>query len=939
MDTPLLTTKLYIPPVRSDPSAGLRTSLVPRPRLIERLGAALHCKLTLISAPAGFGKTTLIAAWLHAEESRQPGDGGTDGSPPRVGWLSLDDDDNDPTRFFTYFAAALETAHPDAGADTRALLASPKPPPLKSVLTLLINNLAASPGQAIVLVLDDYQAIEEEAIHEAMAFFLDHMPAKVHVIIASRVDPPLPLARLRGRGQLLELREADLRFTQDEAVAFLNQVMHLGLSSEEVGALEARTEGWIAGLQLAALSMRGHEDIPGFIAAFTGGQHYILDYLVEEVLHRQPESIQAFLLKTSILDRMTAPLCAALVGEMGDWQSELGSRTPSPASGPESQAVLEYLQHANLFLVPLDDRGEWYRYHRLFADFLHSHLYQDMPDQIPTLHRRAADWYARHELVSEAIGHALEAGDFNWAADLIEGAVEATMMRSEIATLGSWVEALPEDIVHAHPRLCVYHAWTLLLSGHPLEAAETRLRQAEGADTSDTVAGEITLFRALIATYQGDTRRSAELAQQALELLPEGSLFLRSLIAGFLGVSYLWSGEITAARRALDEAARISRQAGNLMNAVLALCHLAEVSLLQAQLHQAQAFYNQALGLAVDDQGRRRPIAGLALIGLGGLLREWNDLESAERHLEEGIELITKWGEVGGITGYGQLARLKQSQGDLDGAHQAIQRAGQIARSFDAMELDDRLVDVYQVQIWIAGGDLEAAARWGEERGLRGDAGFDELEKWTTGAPLPLGRAIEYLTLAEVYIAQDRPDAALQVLDPILRGADAAGWTAFVLQSLTLQALALQGQGDTSQAISALKQALALAEPAGFVRVFLDQGQPMARLLQKAASRGIAPEHTAKLLEAFEPETKNEGRRTQEALPPAGVRPGLIEPLSERELEVLRLIAAGLSNREIAQELVVAISTVKTHINNIYRKLDVSKRTQAVARARELELL
>jgi LuxR family maltose regulon positive regulatory protein len=477
-----------------------------------------------------------------------------------------------------------------------------------------------------------------------------------------------------------------------------------------------------------------------------------------------------------------------------------------------------------------------------------------------------------------------------------------------------------------------------LLSGHPLEAAEASLRDAEQADSANSVAGEITLFRALIATYQGETLQSAELAQRALELLPEGSLFLRSLIAGFLGVNYLWSGDIATARRALDEAARISQQAGNLMNAVLALCHLAEVSMLEGQLYEAQAFYYQALELAVDDQGRRRPIAGLALIGLGGLLREWNDLESAEHHLREGIELITRWGEVAGITGYGQLARLKQAQGDLEAARQAIQRAGQIARNFDAMEIDDRLVDAYQVQLCIAQGDLKAAAHWSEERSLSGDTGFDELERWIGGAALPLARAIEYLTLAEVYIAREQPEAALQIVELMLLGADAAGLTAFVLQSLILKALALQAQGgDSSRAISALERALTLAEPGSFVRVFLDQGEPMAALLRSAAARGITPGYVGKLLAAFADETKD---KMTEARDPFMARPSpLIEPLSGRELEVLRLIAAGLSNREIAEDLVVAISTVKTHINNIYRKLDVSKRTQAVARARELNLL
>ncbi len=945
MNTPLLTTKLYIPPVRPE--------LVPRPRLIERLNDGLNGKLTLISAPAGFGKTTLLSEWIHqyAEEQPIPPASQLPRSPAQFAWLSLGDEDNDPIRFFNYVIAALETLHEDVGADARALLQSPKPPPLKSILTLLINSLATLPdtpstqsGQCTVLVLDDYHVIEENSIHEAMAFLLDHMPPHMHLVIASRVDPPLPLARLRTRGQLVELREANLRFTRDEALAFLNQAMEIGLSSEDVVALEARTEGWAAGLQLAALSMRGRdrERIPEFIAAFSGSHRHVIDYLAEEVMAQQPDKIHDFLCQTAILDRLTAPLCDAVTGR------------------EDSDALLRQLDVTHLFLVPLDDQRKWYRYHHLFADFLRSHLRQDMPDRITDLHRRAAEWYQRQGLTTEAVGHALSAADFERAADLIEEVVEATMMRSEIATLHSWVEALPDDIMRAHPRLCVYQAWVLLLTGHPLETAEALLREAEETDMTGSVAGEVILFRALIATYQGDARQSVELAQEALELLPEDSLFLRSLTAGFLGVNYLWSGDIAAARRALDEAASISQKVGNLMNAVLALCHLAEVAMIQGQPFEGQSLYNQAIELAVDEQGRPRPISGVALIGLGGLLREWNDLEAAERHIIEGIELTRKWGEVGGISGYGQLARLKQAQGDIKGARQAIQTAEQIAKNFDAMQVDDRLVDVYQVRLWIAEGNLEAATHWAGERGLTPDVSLNEMEKKQAGGTsVSLIRSIEYIMLAQVYIAQNRPDEALRVLGSMLQATEAAGWTAFVIQILTLQALALQARGDTSEAMAALERALLLAEPGGFVRVFVDEGEPLAALLRQTTSRGIAPGYVSKLQSALDAEVqRSKGAEEQPVLSvprgsggdkrnlvtfspphPSPPAPPLVEPLSERELEVLELIAAGLSNREIADCLVVAISTVKTHINNIYRKLDVSKRIQAVARARELNLL
>jgi LuxR family maltose regulon positive regulatory protein len=934
MDTPLLTTKFYVPPVRPE--------LVSRPRLIERLNAGLGRRLTLISAPAGFGKTTLLSEWIA--EVSSPASNSIASTPrfasrpptPGIGWLSLDDEDNDPVRFFTYFVAALETVQADVGADARALLQSPKSPPFKSILTLLINNLATLAGD-LVLVLDDYHVVEEDSIHDAITFFLDHVPGNMHLIIASRVDPPLPLARLRARGQLIELREADLRFTQDEAVAFLNQAMEMDLSPEDVVALEARTEGWAAGLQLAALSMRGRdrEQVPEFIDAFSGSHRHVIDYLAEEVMAQQPDQIHDFLCQTAVLNRLTAPLCDAVTGR------------------EDSDAVLRQLDGAHLFLVPLDDQREWYRYHRLFADFLRSHLRQDMPDLVADLHRRAAEWFQNKGLTAEAVGHALSAADFERAADLIEAVIETTLMRSEIATLQSWVEGLPDEVVRSRPRICVYHAWALLLTGHPLESAEIRLDDAVKADAAGSVAGEVALFRALIATYQGETRRSAELAHWALELLPEDSLFLRSLVAGFLGVSYLWSGDLATAKRTLEEAARISQQAGNLMNAVLALCHLAEVATIQGQLYESQAIYNQAIELAVDERGQPRPIAGLAAIGLGGLFREWNDLEAAERHITEGIELANKWGEVGGISGYTQLARLKQALGDVDGARQAVHKARQIAKNFDAMEQDDLLVDVHQVRLWIAQGNAEAAFRWAEERGLT--SGVDlvgELES----APVPLIRAMEYTTLAQVYMARDQPDEALQAIEPILQAMERAGWTAFVLQNMVFQALGLQARGDTPQAMVSLERALSLGEPGGFIRVFIDEGEPMAALLGQAASRGIAPNYVAKLLAVFQDETKDDGPSWGTKAPdsPAAplsssvlrptspspqLSPGFVEPLSEREIEVLRLIAAGLSNREIADQLVVAVSTVKTHINHIYRKLDASKRTQAVARARELNLL
>jgi len=951
MATPLLTTKLHIPPVRPE--------LVSRPRLIERLNEGLMRRLTLVSAPAGFGKTTLLSEWVHSC-----------GRP--VAWVSLDGDDNDLARFLAYFVAALQTlalsqacpeprrrvegiepvlseACPEQsrrvegaaegahiGEGVLSAFQTPQPPPIESVLTGLINEIAAVPEQ-FALVLDDYHVIGAEAIHSALTFLLDHLPPQMHLVIATRVDPPLPIPRLRGRGQLTELRVTDLRFTLDEAATFLNQVMGLELSADDVAALETRTEGWVTGLQLAALSMQGREDIPGFLAAFTGSQHYILDYLVEEVLQRQSESAQAFLLQTSILDRMTGPLCEAVT---------LGCQSKRSGES-DGQAMLDRLEHANLFIVPLDDRRHWYRYHHLFADFLRARLHQMWPEQVPGLHRRASEWYERNGQIAEAIDHALSAEDFERAVRLIEQVAEPTLMRSEIATFLRWAEALPDGVMRTRPSLCIFHAWALLLSGRPLDAVESRLQDAEHSPKVEKDAGRISgaaaTLRAFIATFRGHLPQAAELSRQALEQLPEDDLFLRSVAAWNMSLAHTVSGEMAASIQAVDQVVRLSQESGNLVIAVAALCQSAEIYIIYGQLRQARTYYQRALELAVDKQGRPLPIAGMAMIGLGEISREWNDLQAAAHYLTEGIELTRRLGEIWILDGYIALARVRQAQGDVDGAHDTIQKARQFAMKFDVTELDDLLVAAHQARLWVAQDDLEATMRWVEEQGLKVNINPAELEEEGSSELLQIYylREFERITLAWALISHGRADEALALLALLLPGAEQRGWNKSVIEIQTLKALALQAQGDTPQAITALEKALSLAEPEGFVRLFVDEGAPMGELLRQAAAQGIAVDYVGKLLAALEEETKGE-RWTKKPLP-SSLAPGpssaLVEPLSERELEVLGLIAAGLSNREIAQKLFVALSTVKTHINNIYRKLDVSKRTQAVARAKELNLL
>ncbi len=910
---PLLQTKLYIPPVQPN--------LISRPHLIGRLedGLRLHHKLTLLSAPAGFGKTTLLSEWVTA------------GQRP-VAWLSLDEGENDPVRFLTYLIAALQVLQADVGDAALAALQSPQPPPMESVLTALINEMAAFPvpddreGQgdseacSYILVLDDYHLVTAQAIHDGITFLLDRLPPILHLVIAARADPPLPIARLRGQGQLTELRQSDLRFTTGEAAAFLNRRVGLNLSPTDVATLETRTEGWIAGLQMAAASMQGQEQesIADFIQAFAGSDRYILDYLVEEVFQRQPQSVQTFLLQTSILDRLTGSLCDTV------WQGA------EPLA--DSQATLEYLERNNLFVIPLDRERRWYRYHHLFADLLRHRLHQAHPDLVSSLHSRAGAWHEQHGTTAEAIHHALAAEDLEWAAHLVEQAVEATMLRSEFATLLHWVEALPEELVRVRPRLCVYHALALVFGGRPLDVAQSRLQEAIEADEDGTVAGEVAAFRALIAAYRGERTRSAELARQSLERLPEESLFFRSFVAGFLGLAHLYVGDVKTATQAFEEAVRVSEKTGNLNISVLARYHLADLAALRGRMAEARALYQQAMEAAIDDRGRQRPIAGVALIGLGRMETEQYDLEAAERYLTEGVERIERWGEVGAISGYTGLARLRQAQGDDMGAQEALQTAHRLAERFDAMEVDDISVALCQLRLWIAQGDLEAAARWVEGRDLTSAKDFDlarlyEEIRTTTS----LYRFSEYTTLAWLRLAQGRPGDALRLLKPLRQAAEEGEWVAYEIDVLILEALAHEAQGESRPALDALDRALTLAEPGGFVRLFVEKGAPMARLLYRVADQGIAPAFTGRLLAAFS---------APETAAPSRERDGdVIEPLSERETEVLQLIADGLSNREIAQKLFLSLSTIKVHTYNLYGKLGVHSRTQAVAKARALGIL
>ena len=950
MTVSILTTKLHVPPIRP--------ALVPRPHLIEHLNAGLRaaCKLTLVSAPAGFGKTTLLSEWIHQKDG---GERIKDRGPIllhpsslvfhpfQVAWLSLDENDNDPARFLAYMVAALQTIEGGMGQGVLEALQSPQPSAtastsrslaewMEGLVTALINEISFVPA-SLILILDDYHLIAAQPIHAAVAFLLDHLPLNLHLVIASRSDPPLHLARLRARGQLAELRQSDLRFTADEATEFLRQVMQVEISTHDVGALTMRTEGWIAGLQMAAVSMQGRKDITSFVAEFTGSQHYILDFLMEEVFQRQPENIRSFLLQTSILDRMCGPLCDAVIGSL-----------PLLEEGParewrSSQTMLERLDHANLFVFPLDDHLRWYRYHRLFVDLLRKRLYQVHADLAPSLHRRASEWYEQNGYMAEAIEHALSADDFGRAAQLLEQVAEATLMRSEIVTFMNWVDKLPAESVRARPNLCVSHAWALLISGQPLDAVQSRLKNI---DTSSTVmAGKVALLRAYIAGFQGEMPVVARLAHQALKQLPDDDLFMRINAAWMLSNTYAAAGDFPAASQAFGELARTSLQAGHVMIAVGALCHLAEVHLRLAQLHEAKAAYGKAIEVATDAQGQRLPIAGEALMGLGDVCRELNELEAALHYTLDGIELSRLWRSVNAALGYITLARIKQVQGNVKDVDEAMEAARQLATQYDTTDLGYIGVAFYRALLWVEQGNLDAASQWAKERGLDGEIDPAELDRKEDYASYHL-RKYEYLVLARLLIAQNRLDEAVSILEPVLIRMQQQGRTRLLIEALMLKALALQARGQVPQAITALERALSLAEPGGYIRLFADEGEPMRLLIsdfrvqmerqvaslefKSSALAAYVDELVAAFKSGLAMPVQSEIKNQQSTM---------VEPLSERELEVLRLLAAGLSNPEIARQLYVAVSTVRSHAKSIYGKLNVHGRWEAVQRAKEFGLL
>ena len=902
MSTPLLATKLFVPPPR------YKTVL--RPCLIERLndGLAAGRKLTLVSAPPGFGKTTLVSEWVA-------------GCGRPIAWLSLDDGDNDSTRFLSYLVTAVQTLAlsqgegiaPTVGAGMLAALQSSQPPSIESILTTLLNEIAAISGN-FVLVLDDYHAIVSKSVDQILTFLIEHLPPQMHLVIATREDPSLPLARLRARGQLTELRAADLRFTSSEAADFLNQVMELNLSAEEITALETRTEGWIAGLQLAAISMRGHPDPASFIQSFTGSHHFVLDYLVEEVLAQQPETVQTFLLRTSILDRMCGSLCAAVLFE-------------ATASG---QKTLEYLEHANLFIVPLDDERRWYRYHHLFAELLRQRLQQS--DNVADYHIRASQWYENNDLMLEAFHHAAAANDIERAVRLMESNAMPLHLPGAATVILKWLESLPTAVLNAQPALWWKQAALLLIIGQgqitgveeKLQATEaalaaTTLPGAEPDDETRNLIGKIAVARSLLAQTQHQAETSLVQARRALEYLHPSNLPYRSTATQSLGFAYYLQGDRMEAGRAYTEALSLAHAAGDVSDAFMATTRLGQIQESGNQLYVAAETYQRALQLIGDYPPPNSPVAYL---GLARIHYEWNDLDVAEQYGEKSLRLARQYDQVIDrlILSELFLARLKLTRGDAVGAADILSQAEQTARQ---KNFTQRLADIVAAQAFILlrQSNIVAAVQLTHRYDL----------------PLMLGQYDLPLMRARVLLAQGDPSAALAVLEPLHQQAEAKGWADERLKAMVLQMVALRAHGEKDKAVRLLGEALALAEPGGFIRLFVDEGLPMARLLSEAATRGISPDYIGRLQAVFDAEKrKNEDKPD---LPPPSPAQPLIEPLSQRELEILKLIAQGLSNREIGGRLFLALDTVKGHNRRIFDKLQVQSRTEAVARARELSLL
>jgi ATP/maltotriose-dependent transcriptional regulator MalT len=905
MSIPLLRTKFNFPPTI--------TNLVRRERLLKLLNEGLRDGhlLTLICAPTGYGKTTLVSQWVQEYQAGQPSQ---EPSARQFIWLTLDSGDNDLARFVRYLVAGLQQISSTIGQGVVRASQNVRSTAPHVLVTMLINDLTVI-DNPITLILEDYHILSSQSIQDFMSYFIDHQPRPIHLVVITRSDPSLPLARLRARGQLTEIRQRDLALTEPETADFMLKNVGLELSQEQLQILLSRTEGWVAGLRLAGLAMRQTENIQGFIRAFSGGHDYIADYLTGEVLEQQDEVTKDFLLQTSILKQLSAPLCEAVTGL------------------PQAVQVLEKLVNDNIFLVSLDDRGEWYRYHALFADLLRKRLQQSKKEVLVKLHGRAGLWYAQNFMLEQAVEHFLAGEDYSAAASQIEEHIERILMHGQTATFLRWLEAFPVDELFTHPVLVVYQGVAMMLQGKIPDNALAMIREISSSTAG--FRGESEALQAIYSVMKGNSLEAIRLSESALQQLPANRAFLRILAADSQAMGYALRGDLTSAAQAFEKVVEAAQRAGNVIMKLIGLSNLAGLYYQQGHLHQAWDGYQQVLDISQELLGGCSQPMGRVLLGMGELKREWNDLDGARKYLTEAAEMFAKFVDIGLTMADLSLARVYLAQMDWDKVQALLEESRQHSRASKTTTLDDNLTELMQARLWIAMGELDQAEHWARRRGLL-DKPMDDLlvlaDSNATAFELIQG---EYLTLVRLLLARKETGKALDILEAFLMHNEKRAQTRRVIEILVLQAIAYQQQGEGTLAMSTIVKALTLAEPEGYVRSIIDEGKPVAQLLYQATTPPYSISYAKTLLFALTeqefPSNQHEKMST--------VDKKLVEPLSEREIEVLGLIAEGLTNQQIGRHLHISLSTVKGHTTNIYGKLGVRSRTQAVTLARSLGLL